>query len=457
MHLGLLISVATAAMLLPCPPTHWDATPPIIAPSSARPFIRTVVAPDALTIGDEHAWLASHADEMLASLQQCGVVHFRGFASPKTQEGFREFCSALPLQPCFDPLSSIGVRSLMSAADGIYEAVDAESTADTFIGLHNDATYKLAAPYAAFVCFQRAASGGTFLVADGQAILRSLSPEVRDCLVQRQMRVRVAALPIGGAISALPPAVQDPLRPLVASIVRFAIRAALPLDLDVAWDAGGDSLQVLEQPKPAFNRHPATKAASFFSGVHSQSRTLQQRRAGTAFSGVAATDVFWGDGSPIEGTVLDELDAVISAHTTPIAMVEGDVVLVDTYSVLHGRETFAGPRQHAVQWLTEVNGGGGGGGDGHGGGGGASALSGLVNRFAVKRRTRDVQMAEGTSRVLDCGFDMANVVAKGHPGGVLRAGQACAPGCCWSASREERSSPRVAARAHGNVQSTKEI
>ena len=34
-------------------------------------------------------------------------------------------------------------------------------------------------------------------------------------------------------------------------------------------------------------------------------------------------------------------------------MQPGDVVLLDSYQVLHGRETFEGPRQHAVSWLTD--------------------------------------------------------------------------------------------------------
>ena len=75
--------------------------------------------------------------------------------------------------------------------------------------------------------------------------------------------------------------------------------------------------------------------------------------------------------------------AAIAPHIVPVPMAEGDVVLVDSYATLHGRETFEGPRQHGVLWLTtppaaaDDDGGG-------GGGGGASALSGVVNRLAVK-------------------------------------------------------------------------
>ena len=79
-----------------------------------------------------------------------------------------------------------------------------------------------------------------------------------------------------------------------------------------------------------------------------------------------------------------------------LLMEAGDVVLLDSYSVLHGRQTFRGARQHGVQWLSDGAGGGSGvdqGGDA--GGGGASLLSGLVNQLAVKRPGRSASGGEG--------------------------------------------------------------
>ena len=55
-----------------------------------------------------------------------GALHFRGFSASTTKPGFRRFCEALPLQPCTDPLASIGVRSLLSKDEGVYEAVNAQ-------------------------------------------------------------------------------------------------------------------------------------------------------------------------------------------------------------------------------------------------------------------------------------------------------------------------------------------
>ena len=161
-----------AAVLLPCPATRWDVKQPLPQPSSSKhPFLHTVRLPAGCrTAADEHAWLTEHAGSLLERLECSGAIHFRGFSSPRTKPGFRAFCNALPLQQCADPLASVGVRRLISADDGVYAAVDAEALASTFIGLHNDATYKRAAPFAAFACFRQAETGGEFLVANGRQV-----------------------------------------------------------------------------------------------------------------------------------------------------------------------------------------------------------------------------------------------------------------------------------------------
>ena len=76
---------------------------------------------------------------------------------------------------------------------------------------------------------------------------------------------------------------------------------------------------------------------------------------------------------------------VLTRLAVRVAMVPGDVVLLDSYQVLHGRETFVGPREHAVLWLTTREFAARSGGGAAAAAGGASALSELVNRLAVKR------------------------------------------------------------------------
>lgn len=354
----LLLLVGTATALQPCPPTLWATADALTAPCSHRPesFLKVVERP--VDCPDEAAWLQRHSEGLVRSLGICGALHFRGFELPKSKAGFRQFVEALPLEPCQDSLASIGVRSLLSASDGVYAAVDAESLASTFIGLHNDATFKLAAPFAAFVCFQQAITGGAFLLADGRAVLRALDPSVVATLQARGLRVRVAAL----TTSFL--AATGPLRPVLAACIAAAVglglKVAVPLGLELAWSEACQTLQVLEPLKRPVTRHPITGHPTWFSGLHSQSAHLQRKRAaatgGDVFEGVAATEVFYGDSGdvlePVSSEALDHVDAVVERLTVRVRMQPGDVVLLDSYQVLHGRDTFQGPRQHGVLWLT---------------------------------------------------------------------------------------------------------
>jgi len=216
--------------LLPCPPTRWDALGEL-TPAAPRDFLAVVTAPPSLSPTAEREWLERNSEWLMDELGEHGALHFKGFRLPATSAGLRDFCSALPLVPCADPLASVGVRSLLSAPDGVYEAVNAESLSKTFIGLHNDVTYKLAAPFAAFACFQPAElGGGDFLLADGRAVLADMPAGVLATLREKLLSVRVASIPFGWlADLPLPPSLLAALRGAALRVVG-AILSAKALD-----------------------------------------------------------------------------------------------------------------------------------------------------------------------------------------------------------------------------------
>ncbi|KAL1504955.1 hypothetical protein AB1Y20_008722 [Prymnesium parvum] len=332
-----------------CPATLWADCHPLQLSNAPPPWLHVVRRPP--TIEDEAAWLEQSHATLRRALDLHGAIHFRGFSLSTTPEGFCRFCDCLKLDACDDPLSSVRVRPLLRDRDALYEAVNAPSLANTFIGLHNDATYRLTAPYAAFVCLRPAAKGGEFLLADGARVLRALDADVLRRLCRRGVRVRVARL-------AAPPwhragALRPLLRRACTAVVQAALDLATPLELEVVASADDEpcALQVFEKAKPPVNRHPRTLEPTFFSGIHSQSEYLQSKRRGARFSGVAATDVFYGDFSEIPPRDLDHIEEAVMQNVIRIPMERGDVVLLDSYRALHGREIFEGPRLHAVRWL----------------------------------------------------------------------------------------------------------
>jgi alpha-ketoglutarate-dependent taurine dioxygenase len=59
-------------------------------------------------------------------------------------------------------------------------------------------------------------------------------------------------------------------------------------------------------------------------------------------------NAFYGDGAPIEGSVLEEIRRVYRESAVRFEWRRGDVLMLDNFLVSHGRDPFAGPRQVLV-------------------------------------------------------------------------------------------------------------
>jgi hypothetical protein len=57
---------------------------------------------------------------------------------------------------------------------------------------------------------------------------------------------------------------------------------------------------------------------------------------------------YYGDGSPIESSVLDEIRGVYREESFSFPWHEGDIMMLDNFLSTHGREPFVGPRKIVV-------------------------------------------------------------------------------------------------------------
>jgi alpha-ketoglutarate-dependent taurine dioxygenase len=59
-------------------------------------------------------------------------------------------------------------------------------------------------------------------------------------------------------------------------------------------------------------------------------------------------NAFYGDGSAIESSVLDEIRETYNSTAVAFPWQRGDILMVDNFLVSHGREPFVGPRKILV-------------------------------------------------------------------------------------------------------------
>ncbi|KAL3789094.1 hypothetical protein HJC23_008556, partial [Cyclotella cryptica] len=293
-------------------------------------------------------YFAENREMIRSKLLEHGAIWFRGFELMKSVKGNREMHEALGLDPCLDPLHSSGLRKFASERDALYEEVNKPSLRQHYIGLHNESTAKRTAAYAAFVCFQRATEGGgRFLVADGAAILAELDAEVLEKLYNRKIRISVSNLDI-------PPALPGVVKEGIRGLVDVAVAPKFDMDLEMIYESDGKPgrLQAVETAESPINRHPVTGMPVWFNNAHNHARKLRDRRP-CGVPEVGMTEVFYADTmEPLDLEDCMEIKRASEKHITALSMEPGDVLLVDNYRALHGRDVFQGDRFHAVTWFT---------------------------------------------------------------------------------------------------------
>jgi len=197
------------------------------------------------------------------------------------------------------------------------------------------------------VCFKKATEGGgRFLIADGAKILGDMDPELLEKIYKRKVRISVSNLDV-------PPSTPQILKDGFKSLVTSAVAPKFDMDLEMIYEADGKPgrLMAIEEMESPINRHPVTGQPVWFCNAHNHLRYLRDRRP-CGVPEVGMTDVFFGDLGHLSPEECDEIKRVSEKHITAVPMSPGDVLLVDNYRTLHGRDVFEGERYHAVSWFS---------------------------------------------------------------------------------------------------------
>lgn len=371
-NVGLSMSSVAADQQAPPPPsplTSWGQKFNDIVEAQkaakAQPLPEFSIEISGTDIQDEAEYFRSNREHILQMMQDHGAVIFRDFNMMKTQEGFQEFYQLLGMKSCLDPLHSVSARPTVNGDKNspIYEAVNKESRKNFFIGMHNEFVGTRAPRAAAFCCFKAAETGGEFIVADGRRVFQDLPESILKDLYGREIRYSVMELPFFNWINSLPEFAQPTVEGLVQGLASMAINAKVDFSVDLQWGVsdydGAKMLQARAPPQPPIVSHPVTQEPTWFCNVHSHSSILRQQREKVygaerfedGASRINKSDMFFGDDGALTSGQLEILDQITTKHMKYVKMTPGDVVLLDNYKTMHGRNVFDGTRKHGVCWF----------------------------------------------------------------------------------------------------------
>jgi alpha-ketoglutarate-dependent taurine dioxygenase len=300
-----------------------------LLPGSSLPIALTAVVPDVRL----HEWAAEHWAEVEPLLLSQGALLFRGFhvdSAPSLDRFVAATSSgALPYEERSSPRSQV--------EGNVYTSTDHPPEYSIF--LHNEQSYNLRFPLRLyFSCVTPAREGGETPIADSRRIFRRLDPALRARFIDRKyLYVRNFDGRLGLSWQV---AFQTTDRACVEGYCR---RNGISFE----W-CDGDRLRTRQVREPVA-RHPVTGELTWFNhATFFHVSTLPDAARHALQATLAEEDLpnntYYGDGAPIEPSVLEALRAAYVAEAVSFPWRTGDLLLLDNVLTAHGRSPFVGPR-----------------------------------------------------------------------------------------------------------------
>jgi alpha-ketoglutarate-dependent taurine dioxygenase len=279
-------------------------------------------------------WAAENVAFIESRLLGHGGLLFRNF-DVRTQGDFEAFLDALGL-PQMVYMEAATPRTKLS--EKVYTST--EFPPEQTIALHNELSYVNIFPMKIwFYCLQPAERGGETPIGDVRGVYQRVPAAIRERFIDRGW---LLARNFGGGFG---PTWRHSYHVDDAAAAERYFREA---GIEFEW-LGGERLRT-KQARPAVARHPRTGEAVWFNHIafwHVSSLDARLREMLLAEFGEEGLpyNTYYGDGSPIEESVIEELREAYRQETVSFPWRQGDALMLDNMLTAHGRAPFEGRRR----------------------------------------------------------------------------------------------------------------
>lgn len=283
------------------------------------------------------AWAEANRSEVEAQLLKHGALLFRNFNVGGASQ-FEQVATALTTE-----LLQYNERAAPRTEISRNVYTSTEYPADQHIPLHHEMSYSHNWPTKIwFYCDQPAQQGGETPIASDRKVFQMIDPQIKEKFIRKKI---LYVRNYGEGVD-LP--WQEVFQTTDRSVVEAYCRRG---HMEFEWKDGG-RLKT-RQRRPAVVTHPKTGETLWFNHAHmfhlsNLDESVRESLLTEFKEDELPRNAFYGDGSPIESSVLDEIREVYRQASIAFPWQKGDLLMLDNFLASHGRRPFVGPRKILV-------------------------------------------------------------------------------------------------------------
>ena len=281
-------------------------------------------------------WAMNNRQMLDQHLLRHGAILFRGFAVPTVAE-FERTAEAI----CAELFGEYGDLPREELGGRVYGSTPYPS--DETILFHNESSHMHRWPMLIwFYCVKAALQGGESPIVDCRQLYQSMDQSIRERFE------RVGLMYVRNFTDGLDVSWQEFFHTGDKSKVEQYCRTAA---IDFEWKAGG-GLRT-RQLCPAVVRHPQTNELVFFNQLQLHhisclAPAVRESLLSMMKEEDLPRNVYYGDGSPIEDSVVDYLRELSRKLCVSFPWQEQDILMLNNMLVAHSRNPFVGERKIVV-------------------------------------------------------------------------------------------------------------